>query len=177
MLPYHALIPTNSMPRPLYTRCHGNRSPHPSDTQTWKTALVLLAGWPRPGQSQTCHPWAQNGLQVTSTLLTERHHTQSPQPRKIQKFRGKHWSKNCVCASSPQELKEACQDRENPEEGEARNVSQDGNLCVCVKSVVGWRVGGDLLFSKLSSHMPYNMAKKLKKKKKKTPQHGLSLSL
>ena len=38
---------------------------------------------------------------------------------------------------------------------------------MCVKSVVGWRVGGDLLFSKLSSHMPYNMAKKLKKKKKK----------
>ena len=39
-------------------------------------------------------------------------------------------------------------------------------VCVCVKSVVGWRVAGDL-FSKLSSHMPYNMAKKLKKKKKK----------
>ena len=144
MLPYHALIPTNSMPRPLYTRCHGNRAPHPSDTQTWKTALVLLAGWPRPGQSQTCHPWAQNGLQVTSTLLTERHHTQSPQPRKIQKFRGKHWSKNCVCASSPQELKEACQDRENPEEREARkDVCESGwqFVCVCVWSL-WW--GGEL---------------------------------
>ena len=127
--------------------------------------------WPRPGQSQTCHPWAQNGLQVTSTLLTERYHTQSPQPRKIWKFRGKHWSKNCVCASSPQELKEACQGRENPEEEEARkDVCESGwwFVCVCVKSVVGWRVAGDL-FSKLSSHMPYNMAKKLKKKKKRLP--------
>ena len=53
-------------------------------------------------------------------------------------------------------------------------VSQDGDLCVCVKSVVGWRVGGDLLVSELSSHMPYNMAKKFLKK---SPQHGLALSL
>lgn len=77
--------------------------------------------------------------------------------------------KLCVCASSPQELKEAYQGRENPEEGEARKGVCESRwrfVCVCVKSVVGWRVRGDLLVSQLSSHMPYNMAKTLKKKKR-----------